>query len=274
MPKLSGILCTFVLFLFAVAAHSQGKVVTSVQVGSGAQNGNGGSDSGAGNRSTGVIGGFISVYAGPGARGQKGLPFTADVIDETDKFLADGNHIHRESHSKIFRDSEGRWRSETEPELAGRTALVYITIIDPVAKVFISLDPQQKVATVHHFGENSGARTTPDAQAPVQKPTQRANDRQPPSFEDLGTMEIEGFTVKGRRVTSTIPAGSMGNDQPMIMTGEQWSSAELQTDLLFKSVDPESGQHVHRLLNIRAGDPDPLLFQVPADYTIKDSAQR
>src|SRR5215467_5951828 len=190
MPKLSGILCVFVLFLFALVAHSQGKVVTSVQVGSGAQNGNGGSGSG-GNSSTGAMGGFISVYAGPSLRGPKGRPFSADVIDETDKVLADGNRIHRESHGKIFRDSEGRTRMETEPELAGRTAFVHIIITDPVGKVFISLDPQQKVATVHHFGgvpadvsqfkpapAQSDARTTPDAQAPVQKPTQRANDRQ------------------------------------------------------------------------------------------------
>ena len=289
MPKLSGILCIFVLFLFAVVAHSQGRVVTSAQVGSGAQSGKGGLDSSARNGvAGGVIGGYVGSYFGV-LDGAKGLPFSADVIDETDKFLADGNHIHRESHGKIFRDSEGRSRTENGLQVpAGRITLVQVQIFDPVQNVLILLNPWQKLATVQHFGgvpagttqfrpappAQPGARTASDRQAQVQRSTQSANDRRAPSFEDLGTMEIEGFTVKGTRFTNTIPAGLKGNDQPMITTREYWSSAELQTDLLIKSFEPEFGQQVHKLLNIRTGDPDPLLFQVPADYTIKDSAQR
>jgi hypothetical protein len=45
-------------------------------------------------------------------------------------------------------------------------------------------------------------------------------------------------------------------------------------DLLTKSESPELGQHTHKLVNIRAGDPDPLLFQVPADYTVKETPPR
>jgi hypothetical protein len=33
--------------------------------------------------------------------------------------------------------------------------------------------------------------------------------------------------------------------------------------------DPRSGRSTYRLLNIRRLDPDPSLFQVPADYTIQ-----
>jgi hypothetical protein len=55
---------------------------------------------------------------------------------------------------------------------------------------------------------------------------------------------------------------------------ERWFSAELQVDLLTKSESPELGQHTHKLVNIRAGDPDPLLFQVPADYTVKETPPR
>jgi hypothetical protein len=83
-------------------------------------------------------------------------------------------------------------------------------------------------------------------------------------------MEIEGFTVKGTRITTTTPAGAMGNDKPMTSTMERWSSEDLKMDLVIKSNSPESGQHVRRLVNIRSGDPDPLLFQVPVDYTVKD----
>jgi hypothetical protein len=93
------------------------------------------------------------------------------------------------------------------------------------------------------------------------------------SREDLGTMEIEGFTVKGVRMTTTTAAGVMGNDKPMTSTSERWFSDELKLDLVIKSSAPESGQHVRRLVNIRSGDPDPLLFQVPPDYTVKEQQQ-
>ena len=90
------------------------------------------------------------------------------------------------------------------------------------------------------------------------------------SREDLGTMEIEGFTVKGTRITTTIPAGTRGNDKPMITTSERWFCEDLKMDLITKSTSPESGEHTRKLINIRSGDPDPLLFQSPADYTVKD----
>jgi hypothetical protein len=94
------------------------------------------------------------------------------------------------------------------------------------------------------------------------------------SHEDLGAMEIEGYTVTGTRFTNTIPAGEMGNDQPLTTTNERWFSQDLKMYLLDRFESPESGKRVHRLVNIRLGDPDPLLFQVPADYTVKENPQQ
>jgi hypothetical protein len=86
-------------------------------------------------------------------------------------------------------------------------------------------------------------------------------------------MEIDGFTVRGTRFTNTFPAGSRGNDQPMTTTNERWYSDELRLELLTKSSSPESGQHTRKLVNISSGDPDPLVFQVPADYTVREQQQ-
>ena len=297
MPKLHFILPAFALLLFAVAAHTQGTVVTSVQVGQGTGSGTG-SGSGTGDgKSAPAVGGIIAGYIGPIMSRTKGQPFSADVIDENDRFLADGNHIHRESRGKWFRDSEGRTRNEMEVPM-GRPAdgapFVHITIIDPVLGKFISLDPQEKRATVLSTGLGASAggsvRPVPPAAnmiarppAPGEQGVLLLRDMQPSqgnsgtprveltSREDLGTMEIEGFTVTGRRFTHTVPAGQMGNDKPMTTTSERWFSAELQMDLLTKSESPESGLHTHKLVNIRTSDPDPLLFQVPADYKVKEA---
>jgi hypothetical protein len=95
-----------------------------------------------------------------------------------------------------------------------------------------------------------------------------------PTREALGTSEMEGFTVTGTRISITIPAGERGNDKPMTTTSERWFSPDLQMELLTKSESPETGQHTHKLVNIRTGDPDPALFQVPADYTVREQPQR
>ena len=294
MPKLRAILAAFSLMIFAVViAHAQGTVVTSVQVGQGRGAGTGnGNGTGIG-AVAGVIGGFSSS----GMSGTPGQPFSADVIDENDRFLADGNHIHHESHGRVFRDSQGRTRNETEIGAFGPgiKPLVHIMINDPVEGRFILLNPEQKTATIHQFGKRLNAASG------LGVPAQPANNAAKPAapaiaaaeqsamsttgsvcapgnmkmpFEELGAMEIEGYTVTGTRYTHTIAAGEMGNDQPITTTNERWFSSDLKIDLLNKSENPESGKHVRKLVNIHTGDPDPLLFQVPADYTVKEAPQQ
>lgn len=292
MPKPSGILSVFALFLFAIAAQSQGKIVISAQAGNGAGSGSGvGQSSGNAQISVGVGGGMIG-FVGSAPGGVKGLPFSADVVEETDQYLADGNHIHRENHGKVFRDSEGRTRTENEmgSGIVGSKPFLHILINDPVQNTFILLNPENKTATVHHLMQRpaaaSGSNSVPTNASPTQARTtadpqsqallQSLRDKRDQSMvrqhsrEDLGTMEIEGFTVKGTRLITTTPAGIMGNDKPMTTTIERWSSEDLKMELLTKSNSPESGQHVRKLVNIRSGDPDPLLFQVPVDYTVKE----
>jgi hypothetical protein len=180
----------------------------------------------------------------------------------------------------------------------GAKPIVHIMISDPVEGRFILLNPEQKTATINQFGKYISA--APGLGVPAQpannaaKPAAPANTAAEPgamqplggmraangtrasgvpqiSHEDLGAMEIEGYTVTGTRFTRTIPPGEMGNDQPMTTTSERWFSQDLKMDLLNKSESPESGKHVRKLVNIRLGDPDPLLFQVPADYTVKET---
>jgi hypothetical protein len=297
MPKLSRILVVSALFLFAVIARPQGTVVNVVQTGNGAVAGSGAGQGSDGVRSSiGSVGGVIGGFSSSGMGGVKGVPFSADVIEETDHYLADGNHIHRESHGKTFRDSEGRTRTESEigSGMVGSKPFVHIQIMDPVENAFILLNPQDKSATVHHFRERTAPTTftppprinkpaqgaqaasgavTPEALLQELRNKQESGAKREHSREDLGTMEMEGFTVKGVRMTTTTAAGVMGNDKPMTSTSERWFSDELKIDLVIKSSAPESGQHVRRLVNIRSGDPDPLLFQVPPDYTVKEQQQ-
>src|SRR5262245_11716685 len=89
--------------------------------------------------------------------------------------------------------------------------------------------------------------------------------------ESLGAQSIEGVMAEGTRVTLTIAAGKIGNERPIVTVNERWYSQELQTVVLTKNSDPRMGETTYRLTNINRSEPDPSLFQVPADYTIDES---
>lgn len=90
------------------------------------------------------------------------------------------------------------------------------------------------------------------------------------SSEFLGRQVMEGITVDGVRTTTTTPVGAIGNDRPIVVTEEMWTSPELFVTVLDKKSDPRNGEEIIRLTNIVRGEPDAALFQPPPDYTIVD----
>jgi len=243
----------------------------------------------------------VIYSAGAAGDGVKGAPYTADVVNEQNRVLLDGNRIHRETHGKMFRDSQGRTRTETEFFVfTGGRDLVNIFIFDPVQHVTINMNPQRKMATIVHRDQvmpqpqRSAEIHTDKTARPVARPGMPAGGTRlgppmpgairvegpPPGTdvrrlaglqdEDLGSQVIEGFTVKGTRTTRITPAGQMGNEKPMTSTFDSWFSPDLQIFLLTKSENPDSGEYITKLVNIQLGEPDPALFQIPADYTVED----
>jgi hypothetical protein len=89
--------------------------------------------------------------------------------------------------------------------------------------------------------------------------------------ESLGKQTIEGVEAEGTRMTITIPAGEIGNELPIQIVTERWYSPELQTTIMSKHTDPRQGEHTYRLTNITRDEPARTLFEVPADYTIKET---
>jgi hypothetical protein len=85
---------------------------------------------------------------------------------------------------------------------------------------------------------------------------------------------LEGVPVEGRKTTTTIPAGQVGNEQPLTIVSEEWRSPDLNVLVLTKHSDPRTGESTYRLQNIVRAEPDRSLFMVPADYTIKETGIR
>lgn len=88
----------------------------------------------------------------------------------------------------------------------------------------------------------------------------------------LGAREFDGVRADGKSTTWTIPAGKIGNRNPIHILSETWHSPELQVTVYSRYSDPRTGESVYRLSGIRRGEPDAALFKVPDDYRVKRRA--
>lgn len=98
----------------------------------------------------------------------KGSPFSADAVSESVQVLTDGNRIVRSSTTKMYRNSEGRFRREMQSS-AGSLFNTYfttgegITILDPVAGRRLMLNDELKTVRMSGLAVAPGAvwMTTP-----------------------------------------------------------------------------------------------------------------
>ena len=98
----------------------------------------------------------------------KGAPFTATAVNENTQTLADGNRIVRRSTSKLFRDSEGRYRREDMPRTLGVAYVDInvpqsISIIDPVAGFVYTLNPKENTGRKSAYRASFMYAVSPDA---------------------------------------------------------------------------------------------------------------
>jgi hypothetical protein len=210
---------------------------------------------------------------GQGFRGVNGFPYSADEVIVTTQNLEDGSKITIKHLVKIYQDSQGRKRFESfRPgvESVGQDdSLESVQIIDPVAGATYDLNPRKRTAqrkVLRRLTPSLHPQTT-GASADV-TPARPGLPRL--AREDLGTQVIEGLEARGERFTRTIPAGAQGNDRPLQITSEIWSSADPPLVLLRMTSDPRHGESVMHLTNLVFEEPPAELFQVPPDYTVEE----
>jgi hypothetical protein len=234
-------------------------------------------------------------------------PYSAVAVTENVQTLADGNRIVQNHSEKLYRDGQGRERSETGDG-------VEAVISDPVTKTTTTLNSRTKTATqrpagffnlqlrnapvqaaveaqaalaaqlaalqaqreasIAAAGGRGGAPATAATPAPGGRGGGRgrgpapAGGNQNTTTETLTPQNIEGVYATGTRTTLTIPAGQIGNEKAILVVDEVWFSPDLKINVLTKHSDPRMGENVYRLTNISRAEPDPTLFQVPAGYTM------
>lgn len=107
----------------------------------------------------------------------------------------------------------------------------------------------------------------------IQRSVMAGNDAANTTTEDLGSQTMQGVTVTGTRTTRVIPKGQVGNDAPISIVTEVWTSPELRTVVYSKRSDPRMGEQTFQLTNITRAEPDPSLFAVPNGFTVTDGPQ-
>jgi hypothetical protein len=215
-------------------------------------------------------------FGGPGGPGRggpgpvetvTGAPYSGVEVRTSQQVLAAGNVIQRQDQTNIYRDSQGRVRREatrTGPD--GQTS-TRVTISDPVAGVVHELDVRNKNAFTRpaRFPNQQSTAAAPRSRAAGRTGQAEANVKR----ETLAAQSIHGIVASGSRVTRTIPAGQIGNSQPIETVRETWMADDLKVPLTTKVSDPRSGTMTMELTNINRSEPDPSLFQVPSDYAVR-----
>jgi hypothetical protein len=252
-----------------------------------------------------AFGGFDKVSGIP----VQGAPYSATITNESIQTLADGNRVVQTSTGNTARDSQGRTRQDTVlpaiGNLSATNAPHLVFILDPVAQTSYTLNLTDKTAqkipgfpaiaggapgisgpTVNMkmkiVETNGTALPMPDelpstaAPAPIGMFIQKSvvtDEKVQANSEDLGSQTIEGVLVNGVRTTHTIPAGQIGNDRPITITTEVWTSPDLKTVVYSKRSDPRMGEQTFHLTNIVRAEPDSSLFTVPTDFRVVDGPQ-
>lgn len=230
-----------------------------------------------------------------------GAPFTAEATTEFTQMLSDGNRIERRFSTSLARDGKGRTRSEQDVAMLGPLVVLqkgmnwsthtfsttpgqqepeaprFTVITDPVDGVTYTLDERMKEArrspakiAVHSVDLKAQSIELKKVADKLEMVARQGTTSNSLIVESLGTRQIEGVSAEGTRMTTTIPAGQIGNLNPINVVSERWFSKELQMAVLITRRDPRSGDTVYRLTNIVRTEPPPDLFTVPSDYRIVD----
>lgn len=225
---------------------------------------------------------FLSMEMGSRETVQ-GAPYTATAITENTQVLADGNRIVNKRSAFIARDGQGRVRREETFGPGGSESKKVVLITDPSNKTEVVLNPDEQMARVVKRKEGGANVIILNQQKKVEIEKKTATEMKGMAIErrheDMGQLKretlpsqvIEGLNCDGERITRTIPAGTIGNEKPLEIVSETWTSPELHVMVMRKRSDPRSGETLYHLTDIKRGEPDPALFQVPNNYksTIK-----
>jgi hypothetical protein len=200
-----------------------------------------------------------------------GLPFSADMRVQTVRHLENGVELKVEMKGHVYRSAGGmmRYDGTTVSSDAAQAESTLVYLLDPVKHTAVMLNSKSMTATVQQI---PAAATVTVRFLPLQEARIQNRMIKPENLvtSDLGKRTEGAMTLVGKRVTGTIPAGKVGNDQPLTVTGDVWVDAQLKVMVEEVEQDPLAGERRVELTNIHGEEPDAKVFEIPAGYTVRE----
>jgi hypothetical protein len=194
-------------------------------------------------------------------------PFTATVSTTWERRLEDGSMITIQNHRTVARDSAGRIYQERRNLFpAGdprEDQIRQIELSDPRTREIYYCRPEEAACRLYvYYAQTAGA--------PLIAPGPINGGKAFLTRETLGRDSVSGVETIGTRETTTLNAGTIGNDQSISIVKEFWYSPQLGINLIEKRQDPRVGTQTFVVSNISLGEPDSRLFDMPAGYRMLD----
>ncbi|MES1257093.1 MAG: hypothetical protein ABUS51_01635 [Acidobacteriota bacterium] len=205
-----------------------------------------------------------------------GAPYSGVAVVQRQEVLADGNTITTKHQTNVFRDSQGRVRTEetvTPPASSGKQSYTLVTILDFVGGNRYLLDSSTMKAyqsTLHIPQQGAGT-----AAAAARRGPGAATGANAPQVvrTTLAPQSVNGLMATGTQHVETIPVGQIGNERPIQVSRTVWISNDLKIPVQIKSSDPRFGTTTMELTNVVQSEPSPSLFMVPAGYTVQSGGR-
>lgn len=205
-------------------------------------------------------------------KGVRNSPFSAEAISESIQTLADGNRIVRTSTSKLYRNSEGRFRQESTGGNGGAFGSFFsygdgVTIINPGQGRFM-LDPDAKIARAYEdlAGQAialaplaattavravDAVRLSPEAKVDVER-AKAEMDRYKVTRDDLKAASVELKIAAEQIATTAVGVGNgMTLISPPVARGLKWDTRT--EDLGEQSYEGISAHGTRTVTTIPAG---------------------
>ena len=191
-------------------------------------------------------------------------PFSAKVMLARQRKQPDGTMTTEYSYAMVARDSRGLVRNES------RTGSPLADANSAKVNYFVIYDPGTQTRSLIYPTTHTGRSVT--VPFTMQGPKEIlivSGPRSTVNVEELGTKTLDGLEVTGLLHTRTFEADPAHNTQPYAVVTEAWYSAELQVVVWAKRSDPRFGEQSLQLTEIKRGEPDAVLFEVPKDYQVE-----
>jgi hypothetical protein len=229
---------------------------------------------------------FGGLVGGFGGKSVTGKPFQAKFTITRVETLPNNTitstvtgMVARDGDGSTYRDvtlpAIGPWASSGKPQ-----EFVYIKnvskgmdyIVDVSKGTYREL-PSRSPDSAHGdrgpgWGPHAGPKGGPGNETVTDNPSASYSDPQ------TGT----SYKVDDRKVTRTIPAGQIGNQNDIVITSERWYSADLDLVLRETRTDPRFGDSTYQVTGLGPPSvsfaPDPSLKLVPGGTILRHGGPR